>query len=68
MATGTVKSFHEDRGFGFLAQDGGKDVFFHQSAITGDARQIAVGTKVEFRVEESPKGPRASDVRVVTSG
>ena len=59
MATGTVKWFNESKGFGFISQDdGGKDVFVHFSAITGDGfKTLAEGQKVSFEVQDGPKGP-----------
>jgi len=69
MATGTVKWFSGDRGYGFITPDAGdKDVFVHHSAISGEGfKSLAEGAKVEYEVEEGPKGPQARDVSVVTS-
>jgi CspA family cold shock protein len=64
-----VKWFSNDKGYGFITQDdAGKDVFVHHSAISGEGfKTLAEGTKVEYEVEEGPKGPQARDVNVVTS-
>jgi cold shock protein len=69
MATGTVKWFSNEKGYGFITQDdGGKDVFVHHSAITGEGyKSLAEGAKVEYEVEEGPKGPQARTVSVVAS-
>ena len=64
MSEGTVKWFNDSKGFGFIAQDGGKDVFVHHSAIQGEGfRSLAEGQKVEYEVTQGPKGPQASNVR-----
>jgi cold shock protein len=69
MATGTVKWFSSDKGYGFITQDdGGEDVFVHHSAIRGGGyTSLVEGARVEYEVEEGPKGPRARDVRAVAS-
>jgi CspA family cold shock protein len=61
--TGTVKWFNGDKGFGFIEREGGKDVFVHYSAIqSAGFRNLQEGQKVEFNVEQGPKGPQASNV------
>ena len=61
--TGTVKWFNGDKVFGFIEREGGKDVFVHFSAIQGAGfRNLQEGQKVEFDVEQGPKGPQASNV------
>ena len=69
MATGTVKWFNSDKGYGFITPDDeSKDVFVHHSAISGAGfKSLAEGAKVEYEVEEGPKGLQARDVSVVTS-
>jgi cold shock protein len=64
MATGTVKWFNGDKGFGFISQDGGgPDVFVHYSAINGSGyRNLEQGQKVEFEVTEGQKGLQAANV------
>jgi len=68
MAQGTVKWFHAEKGFGFIAVDGGgADVFVHFSAIadTGGYRSLDEDQRVAFETTQGPKGPQASDVRVI---
>jgi CspA family cold shock protein len=64
MAAGTIKKVVADRGFGFITADDGKDYFFHRDALdaTLDFDRLNGGEKVEFDIEQSPKGPRANAV------
>jgi CspA family cold shock protein len=63
---GTVKWFNGTKGYGFLAREGGDDVFVHFSAIQGEGfKNLQEGQKVEFTVEQGPKGLQASNVVVV---
>ncbi|MEX1021148.1 MAG: cold shock domain-containing protein [Litorilinea sp.] len=60
---GTVKWFNDQKGYGFLAQEGGKDVFVHHSAIqSAGFRTLTEGERVEFTIEQGPKGPAAVNV------
>jgi CspA family cold shock protein len=67
MAQGTVKWFNAEKGFGFIAQDGGgPDVFVHYSAIdTQGYRSLDENQQVEFEVTQGPKGPQAEQVRAI---
>lgn len=64
MAEGTVKWFNDAKGYGFIAQDGGSDVFVHHSAIQGQGfKSLQEGARVEFEIVDGPKGPAAGNVR-----
>ena len=67
MATGTVKWFNSDKGYGFIApDDGSADVFAHFSAIQGSGhRNLEEAQKVEFDTEQGPKGPQATNIRAL---
>jgi CspA family cold shock protein len=64
--SGTVKWFSDQKGFGFLSVEGGKDVFVHHSAIESNGfRTLSEGDRVEFTIENGPKGPSAANVRKI---
>jgi CspA family cold shock protein len=63
MATGTVKWFSNEKGFGFISPESGKDVFVHHSEIQGDGyKSLDEGQAVEFEITDGPKGPQAKNV------
>jgi cold shock protein len=63
MATGIVKWFNDQKGYGFITPENGKDVFVHHSAIQGEGfKTLAEGAKVEFNIEQGPKGEQATNV------
>ena len=63
MAKGTVKWFNDQKGYGFIATEEGKDVFVHHNAIQGDGyKSLSEGQQVEFEVEQGPKGEQATNV------
>jgi cold shock protein len=65
-AIGTVKWFNGGKGYGFIAREGGEDIFVHFSAIQGDGyRNLEEGQQVEFTVEQGPKGLQASNVVII---
>ena len=64
MAIGTVKWFNDAKGFGFITQEGGEDVFVHFSAVQGSGfKSLGEGDRVEFEVTRGPKGLQAANVR-----
>ena len=64
--TGTVKFFNDTKGFGFIEQESGPDVFVHFSAISGDGfKTLSEGQKVEFTVTQGQKGPQAENVKAI---
>ena len=63
MTKGTVKWFNESKGFGFITKEDGEDVFVHHTSIVGSGfKSLSEGQAVEFDVEKTPKGPRATNV------
>ena len=66
MANGTVKWFNDQKGFGFITQEGGPDVFVHHSAIKGNGfKSLREGDRVTFDIEQGKKGPAAANVATV---
>ena len=62
-AEGTIKWFNEKKGYGFIQQDNGQDIFVHYSSITGDGfKTLSEGQRVKFEIEEGAKGPKAINV------
>jgi CspA family cold shock protein len=67
MPRGKVKWFNDQKGFGFIEQEGGGDVFVHYSSIGGDGfKSLAEGDEVEFELTQGPKGPKAENVTRVS--
>ena len=66
MVNGTVKWFNDKKGFGFIEQEDGPDVFVHHSGIVSDGfRSLDEGAQVTFDIEDGPKGPSATNVKTV---
>lgn len=66
MVKGTVKWFNSQKGYGFITQDGGNDLFVHFSAIQTDGfKKLEEGQRVEFEVQKGDKGPQATNVKVI---
>jgi CspA family cold shock protein len=66
MPNGTVKWFNDSKGYGFIEQESGPDVFVHHSAINADGfRSLSEGDQVSFEIQQGPKGPAAVNVTVV---
>jgi len=66
MANGTVKWFNDGKGFGFIEQEGGADVFVHHSAINATGfKSLKEGDRVSFDIEQGKKGPAAANVKII---
>ena len=66
MPEGKVKWFNEKKGYGFIQQDDGKDLFVHYTAVTGEGfKTLSEGQRVRFEVEETSKGPNAKNVQII---
>ena len=66
MPEGTVKWFSEQKGYGFIEQDDGKDLFVHHTSISGTGfKSLTEGQRVRFEIEENPKGPKAINVEML---
>lgn len=66
MPEGTVKWFSEKKGYGFIEQDDGQDLFVHHTAISGAGfKTLNEGQRVRFEIETSPRGPKAKDVEIL---
>ena len=66
MPEGKVRWFSEKKGYGFIQQDDGPDLFVHHTGITGEGfKTLSEGQKVRFEVEETSKGPKAKDVQII---
>jgi len=66
VAEGQVKWFNEKKGYGFIQQDNGQDLFVHYTAIQGDGfKTLTEGQRVSFEIEETSKGPKAKNVQII---
>jgi CspA family cold shock protein len=66
MAEGTVKWFSDQKGYGFIEQDNGQDLFVHHTGINGSGfKRLQEGQRVRFEIETSPKGPKAINVEIL---
>ncbi|HSR11192.1 MAG TPA: cold-shock protein [Thermodesulfobacteriota bacterium] len=66
MSEGQVKWFNEKKGYGFIQQENGQDLFVHYTAIQSDGfKTLTEGQKVRFEVEDTPKGPKAKNVQIL---
>jgi CspA family cold shock protein len=66
MAEGTVKWFSDQKGYGFIEQDNGQDLFVHHTGINGSGfKTLNEGQRVQFEIETSEKGPKAKDVEIL---
>lgn len=66
MPKGTVKWFNSKKGFGFIKKEDGTDVFVHYTGVVGEGfKTLSEGDSVEFEIEDSDKGPRAIDVKII---